>query len=572
VKLAGWVHRRRDHGGVVFVDLRDRSGLMQVVVSPSEEGAYATAERLRSEFVVAVSGAVRLRPEGTSNPNLPTGEVEVAATDIEIVAESETPPFPIEDRVEAGDEVRLKYRYLDLRRAEMQRILRLRHRVNATTRNFLDSEDFTEVETPTFSKSTPEGARDYLIPSRLYPGTFYALLQSPQLFKQLLMISGIDRYFQIVRCFRDEDPRADRQPEFTQLDVEMSFAGQDDVIDLAERLMTRIVREAVGAQLATPFPRVTFAEAMSRFGADPPDLRFGLELTELTEAFAATNVRVFRTALDAGGAVIGLKLEGGGTLSRSDLDRLAEVARRFGAGGLAWVAFEEDGISSPLRAALAEDEIDGVRQRTGAVSGDLVLLVSDRRDVAQRSIGEVRLELADMRGLRPSPAADDPEAWKFVWVVDRPLVEWNEKERRWDPLHHPFTSPRPDEESLLDEDPGSVRAMAYDLGLNGWELGGGSIRIHRPDLQRKVLELIGVDGRQAEARFGWFLRAFDFGAPPHGGIAFGWDRLVALLAGKDNIREVIAFPKASSMADLLTGAPDEVGEDQLAELHIKIVR
>jgi aspartyl-tRNA synthetase len=583
VRLAGWVHRRRDMGGVVFLDLRDREGLVQVVARPdgveSEPGieaAYEVARRLRGEFVVTVSGTVSLRPPGTVNPNLPTGEVEVVAESIEILAEAAVPPLQIDEHAGAGEETRLRYRYLDLRRPEMQAILSLRHRVVSAIRAHYDAEGFIDVETPMLTKSTPEGARDFLVPSRLEPGKFFALPQSPQLFKQLLMVAGTDRYYQIVRCFRDEDPRADRQPDFTQLDVEMSFVDEEGVRVVTEAMLATVFRAAHGVTLPLPLPRLPYEDAMERYGTDKPDLRFGLEMIDLGPVFATSGVQVFRRALDAGGAAKGLVVPGWKDrgFGRKELDELTKVARAYGAGGLAWIVFDaaaEGGVSSPLAKFLSTEDVEALAKATGAGDGDLVLVVSDRRAVANRALGEVRLALADLLDLRPSLEPTDPEAWKLLWVTDMPLVEWNETEKRWDPVHHPFTAPRPEDEPLLESDPGSVRARAYDVVLNGWELGGGSIRIHRPDLQRRVFSLIGIDDERAEQRFGWFVKALDYGAPPHGGIAFGIDRMVALLAGKDNIRDVIAFPKTSSFTDLLTGAPDAVEEAQLKELHLRVV-
>jgi aspartyl-tRNA synthetase len=571
VTLAGWIHRRRDHGGVIFLDLRDREGRVQIVVHPDEQPeAHAAALRVRPEFVVRIVGEVRLRPPGTANPNLATGEIEVAASSIEVLAEAETPPFQVEDRIDASEEVRLRYRYIDLRRPEMQGLLRLRHRVGTAMRAHFDEEGFIEVETPMLTKSTPEGARDFLVPSRLEAGSFFALPQSPQLFKQLLMVSGLDRYYQLVRCFRDEDPRADRQPDFTQLDVEMSFVDEGVIYDTIERMMARIFRDALGIQVPTPFPRMAYADAMEAFGSDKPDLRFGLEMVEVTGVFAGGGVQVFRRVLDAGGAAKALVVPGQ-SLGRKELDNLTAVARRLGAGGLAWIRFEDGRIDSPLAKALSEGEVAALAAETGAKPGDTVLIVCDRREVAQRALGGVRLELADLLGLRPPFDAGDPGSFRLLWIVDPPLVEWNEGESRWDPTHHPFTAPKAEDEPLLESDPGKVRARAYDLVLNGWELGGGSIRIHRPELQRRVFSLIGIDEERAERRFGWFVRAFDYGAPPHGGIALGLDRMVALLANRDSIRDVIAFPKTSAFTDLLTNAPDRVDPAQLQELHIRVI-
>jgi aspartyl-tRNA synthetase len=576
VRLAGWVHRRRDHGGVVFLDLRDREGLVQVVVHPGQAPeAHAAAERLRQEFVVTVTGEVRLRPPANVNATIATGEVEVAASAIEVLTEAAVPPFQIEDRTEAGEETRLRYRYLDLRRPEMQGLLRLRHRVVSAIRGYYDAEGFYDIETPMLTKSTPEGARDFLVPSRLEPGTFFALPQSPQLFKQLLMVAGVDRYYQIVRCFRDEDPRADRQPEFTQLDVEMSFADEASVMTLTEGMLACALAEAHGVELVLPLRRMPFEEAMERYGTDKPDLRFALAMVDVGGVFAGSGVDVFRRALDAGGAAKALMVPGWAATGRGrkDLDELTRVARAAGAGGLGWFVVDGSapgGITSPLAKFLSEADVAALLAATDAAAGDLILVVSDRREVANRALGAVRLALADLLDLRPHLEPTDPEAWKLLWVTDMPLVEWNTTEGRWDPVHHPFTAPHPEDEGILESDPAAVRARAYDVVLNGWEIGGGSIRIHRPDLQRRLFALIGIDEQRAQERFGWFVRAFDYGAPPHGGIAFGIDRLLALLAGKDSIREVIPFPKTSSFTDLLTGAPDAVDAAQLKELHVSV--
>ncbi|MGH2810487.1 MAG: aspartate--tRNA ligase, partial [Actinomycetota bacterium] len=501
VKLAGWVHRRRDHGGVIFLDLRDRRGLVQIVVHPDEQPeAYRAAEKVRGEYVIAVEGLVRRRPPGSENPKLATGHVEVAASDIEVLSESETPPFPLEDRVEVGEDVRLRYRYLDLRREEMQRVLKLRHRTISAIRRYFDEEGFTEVETPLLNKSTPEGARDYLVPSRLQPGTFFALTQSPQLFKQLLMVAGIDRYYQIVRCFRDEDPRADRQPDFTQLDMEMSFVDEAMVQETVEAMMAAAVRAATGAEIARPFPRVDFAEAVTRFGNDRPDMRFGMEISELSDIFAETQIQVFRKTLDKGGSARGILVRGAG-FGRRDFDELADAARKLGAGGLAWVTYEAEGVSSPLAKFLTDREIEGLRERFGAEQGDSVLIVCDKPRVAAEVLGTLRVRLAGRLNLIPEHDPGDPASWNFLWIVNPPLVDFNEKESRWDPLHHPFTAPLPDDEHLIESDPGAVRARAYDVVLNGWEVAGGSIRIHRPDLQRRVFSLIGIDDEHAERRF-----------------------------------------------------------------------
>jgi len=570
VKIAGWVHRRRDHGGVIFIDLRDREGWVQVTLHPEEQPeAYAAAEKLRAEYVVAIEGDVHARPKGAENPNIPSGEVEVKASSIEVLAESETPPFLIEDDIDASEELRIRYRYLDLRRPQMLQMLRLRHKVVKAIRDFFDEEGFIEIETPIITKATPEGARDFLVPSRLEPGNFWALPQSPQLFKQLLMIAGVDRYYQIARCLRDEDPRSDRQFEFTQLDMEMSFVDQTTIIDTTERMFQRIFKDSLGLELQTPFPTMNYRESIERFGSDRPDLRYGLELIDVTPVFADTQIKMFQSVISKGGLAIAIRVEGQAQMARKDLDALALVAKNLGAGGLAWIGFKEDGISSPLVKVLSEAEIEGVRKTSGASTGDLVLVVCDADPNAFMAMGAVRTELAGRLDLIPALVVEDPEAWKFLWVVDPPLFEWSEEEKRWDPVHHPFTAPKAEQESLLDSDPGAVTAEAYDIVLNGWEVGGGSMRIHRPDLQRKVFGLIGIDEETAKRRFGWFLKAFEFGAPPHGGIAPGIDRIVAKMMGLDHIRGVIPFPKTGAYTDPMTDAPDPVDERTLKELHLK---
>lgn len=570
--LTGWVHSRRDHGGVIFLDLRDREGLAQVVLHPREQAAaYEIAESVRGEYVLLVHGRVRRRLPGAENPNLGTGEVEVAADAIRILSRAQTPPFQIEDRIDVKEEIRLKYRYLDLRRPEMQRGLKLRHKAISAIRRYFDSQGFIEVETPMLNKSTPEGARDYLVPSRLQPGTFFALQQSPQLFKQLLMVAGLDRYYQIVRCFRDEDPRSDRQPDFTQLDMEISFAGEEVIKALTEQMFAAVLRETVGVEIPTPFPQMSHAEAIDRYGSDKPDQRFGLELVDLTKVFAGTGVQMFRKVLDGEGAVKGLRIPGGAGISRKETEALVSVARDFGAGGMAWISYGHGEPTGPLSRVLTPEEVCGVQEQAGAGTGDLVLIVCDALDTARRSLGEVRLALARKLNLRPELPPSDPQAWKFLWVVDAPMVEWNATQNRWDPTHHPFTAPHDSDVEMIQTDPGNVRSRSYDAVLNGWEVAGGSIRIHRPELQRSVFGLIGMDEARAERMFGWFVDAFKYGAPPHGGIAVGIDRLVALLAGKESIREVMAFPKSSAMTDVMTGAPDAVDEDLLKELHIKLV-
>jgi aspartyl-tRNA synthetase len=561
VTLCGWVARQRDHGGVTFVDLRDREGLIQLVFHPEEQPqAHAAAQRFKTESVVRVVGEVRPRPEGTVNPDLPTGEVEVAVRTVEVLAPSETPPFPVEDRVEASEELRLRYRYLDLRRPEMTTILRLRHTINRIVREHMEARGFLEVETPILTRSTPEGARDFLVPSRLWQGTFYALPQSPQQLKQLLMVAGQDRYYQIVRCLRDEAPRADRSFEFTQLDVEMSFVTEEDVFALIEPLYARIVQDTQGVTVATPFPRMTFDEMTARYGSDKPDLRYGMELADLGGVFAATGFRAFGTALAEGGVVKALAAPGGARLSRKELDQLVQVTKERGAGGLVWIVVEEQGIRSPVEKHLAPEEVDGVLRATGAGPGDLVLIVADRADRANVALDGLRRQLADRLGLVPEGE------WAFCWMTEPPLFEWSDEEGKWVSVHHPFTAPA----DPGDLDPATAKARAYDLVLNGFEVGGGSIRIHHPELQERVFERLGLTHEEAEEKFGHLLRAFRYGAPPHGGIAMGMDRIVMLMAGKDAIRDVTAFPKSQSGADPLTGAPAPVSEDQLRELGLRL--
>jgi aspartyl-tRNA synthetase len=561
VVLAGWVAHRRHHGGVVFLDLRDREGVVQVVVHPRDAPeAFAAASAVRLESVVRVEGEVRLRPEGTANPALATGEVEVAARRIDVLSEADPPPFPVEDRVEADEAVRLRYRYLDLRRPEMTRLLRLRHRVTRSIRDFFDERGFVEVETPALTRSTPEGARDFLVPSRLQRGKVYALPQSPQQFKQLLMVAGLDRYYQIARCFRDEDPRADRQFEFTQLDVEMSFATEEDVFALVEAMFVRVMREALGVEVAIPFARLTYDQAMARFGTDKPDTRYGMELADLSGAFSGTAFRAFASVLEAGGVVKGLAAPGAAGWPRKELDRLVEEARARGARGLVWVAFAGSEVRTSAGRHLSEEEVRAVREATGAGPGDLALLVADQPSRAAVALDGLRRHLAARLGLVPRGR------WDFVWVTDPPLFEWGEEEGKWVSVHHPFTAPVGD-----DLDPRTARARAYDLVLNGYELGGGSIRIHRPDVQRKVFEVLGLTPEQTEAQFGHLLEAFRYGVPPHGGIALGLDRVVMVLAGRETIRDVIAFPKTQLGTELLTGAPADPAPEQLAALGIRFV-
>ncbi len=560
-RVAGWVHRRRDHGGLIFVDLRDRSGILQLVFHP-ENGAdlFAAAERLRGEYVVSVGGEVVLREERNVNPDLPTGEIELQASDMQLLAESLTPPFPLDEDIELDETLRLRHRALDLRRRPMVEALVLRHEVVQAMRTALHAEDFLEIETPILTRSTPEGARDFLVPARNAPGKFYALPQSPQLFKQLLMIGGYERYFQIARCFRDEDLRADRQPEFTQLDLEMSFVDGDDVIGVNERMMAKVF-EAGGLDIAPPpYKRMCYDEAMGRFGSDRPDTRFGLEIFDVSEHLRSSGFKVFASVLGSGG-VVRMINAGAREVPRSELDDLTGVARRFGAGGLVWAFVLQDGTwRSPIAKFLSAEEIAAVTGAMDATPGDLLLAVADTKSTAAAALGALRLNLAERWDLIPEGRHD------VLWVVDFPMFGYNESEGRWDALHHPFTSPTGD----LD-DPGSLRSNAYDLVVDGWELGGGSIRIHDPAVQSRVLEIIGMDEEEAESRFGFLLEALRFGAPPHGGIAFGIDRVVALLAGRDSIRDVIAFPKTASGSDPLTGAPARVNEGQLRELGLRML-
>ncbi len=563
-RVAGWVHRRRDHGGLIFIDLRDRTGIVQLVFHPDGSGdAFALGHELRAEDVLSAAGTIVRRSENTVNPDLPTGEFELQVASAERLADADTPPFQIEGfSGEVGEDARLRHRYLDLRREPMREALALRHRVTAAMREFLDGEGFLDIETPVLTRSTPEGARDFLVPSRLQRGSFYALPQSPQLFKQLLMVAGFERYYQIARCFRDEDLRADRQPDFTQLDIEMSFVDVDDVLDINERLMAHVFERTGGPSLELPIERLPYDEAMTRFGTDRPDMRFGLELADLSDALAETEFKVFRSVVESGGAVRGLNA-GRRELPRSELDALISRAQELGAKGLVWAFREGEGWRSPTAKFLSEAELRDLNGRLGAEEGDLLLVVADRRRVADAVLGQLRVELAERFDL--IPAGED----RLAWIVDWPLLEWNAEEDRWDPLHHPFTAPA----GQFDTDnPGEARALAYDLVWNGQEMGGGSIRIHRADVQRALFAALGIDAEEADARFGFLLEALRYGAPPHGGIAFGLDRIVQRLAGADSIRDVIAFPKTASGIDALTGAPAPVGELQLKELGIALHR
>jgi aspartyl-tRNA synthetase len=567
VTLAGWVHRRRDHGGLIFIDLRDRWGITQVVFNPDVSlAAHAVARDLRVEYVVRFTGEVHLRPPGLTNPDLPTGEIEVVAHQAEVLNAAKTPPFYVNEDAPVEEALRLRYRYLDLRRQRMQRNLVLRHQVVKFIRDFLSNQGFVEVETPILFKSTPEGARDYLVPSRVHPGKFYALPQSPQQLKQLLMVAGYERYFQIARCFRDEDQRGDRQPEFTQLDLEMSFVDREDIMDVIERLYTAIVEGISDKKLLfKPFPRLTYREAMDRFGTDRPDLRFGMELADVSDLVAESDFRVFSDTVAAGGLVKGLAVPAGAGYSRKQIDELTALVKEFGARGLAWLALPEAGEPrSSFARFLSDEQVRAIVRRLDGKAGDLLLLVADRPEIANEALARLRASLGERLGLR------DPDLLAVCWVIDFPFVMWNEEEGRWDPSHHLFTAPMDQDTPLLDTDPGRARGKQYDLVCNGYEIAGGSIRIHRRELQEKVFALIGLSLQAAREQFGHMLEAFEYGTPPHGGIATGIDRFVMLLAGEPNIREVIAFPKSQSAADLMAGTPSPVAPEQLETLHLRL--
>lgn len=568
VSLMGWVHRRRDLGGLIFVNLRDRSGLVQLLFGP-EQSAYAQARELNREDVIYAHGTVVARTPENINPKLPTGEIEIRIEELKILNRAKTPPFTIDvvdPAQEAQELVRLEYRYLDLRRPELQKNFALRHQVFLDIRNFLSERGFYEIETPMLTKSTPEGARDYLVPSRTFPGKFFALPQSPQLFKQLLMIAGFEKYFQIARCFRDEDLRADRQPEFTQLDLEMSFVFDErPITELIEELISFLFEKHLEVSVKRPFPKLSYAEAMERYGSDKPDLRFGLELIDLSQALAGSEFRIFAETLKSGGVIKGLILPGGAKYSRSQLTELEKQAQALGAKGLLWAKFTDQGIESPIAKFLSSQIVEGLQQATQARPGDLVVMIAGERKMANTVLGALRLELARREGLISK------DRWEFCWVLDFPLFQWDEQEQRLVSEHHPFTSPKAADLELLEKEPLKVRANAYDLVLNGIELGGGSIRIHNRELQQKIFDLLGLTKEEAEAKFGFFLRALEYGAPPHGGIALGLDRLIMLMAGANSIRDVITFPKTNTAYCPLTGAPVEVSEKQLRELGIKIV-
>jgi aspartyl-tRNA synthetase len=568
IDVAGWVHRRRDHGGVIFVDLRDREGLLQVVFDPDARAIFADAERLRSEFCLHIRGLVRARPAGLANPALASGQVELVAHELEILSRSETPPFHHDEAT--NEELRLKYRYLDLRREVMQKRLRLRHAVTRAMRSWLDENGFIDIETPMLTKATPEGARDYLVPSRTHPGQFFALPQSPQIFKQLLMMSGFDRYYQIVRCFRDEDLRAERQPEFTQLDIETSFLDQEQIVQMMEELVRHLFKAVLDTDLPNPFPRLTFAEAMRRYGSDKPDLRIPLEFVDIADLVRDSQFKVFAgPAANPKGRVVAMRVPEGGTkMTRKELDDLTPFVARYGAKGLAYVKVNEqakgrDGLQSPILKFLSDEAINGILSRTGAVDGDLIFFGADTAKVVNDAMGALRLKVGIDLGMQQS-------GWRPLWVVDFPMFEWDAEGKRWGAMHHPFTSPRDPDPAALRADPANSLANAYDIVLNGSEIGGGSVRIHNQEMQSTVFDLLGIGAEEAQKKFGFLLEALKFGTPPHGGIAFGLDRIVMFMAGTDSIRDVIAFPKTQTAADIMTDAPTVVSEEQLKELHIRV--
>ncbi|MDM5330894.1 aspartate--tRNA ligase [Neobacillus sp. CF12] len=566
ITLKGWVSKRRDLGGLIFIDLRDRTGIVQVVFNPDvSKEALETAEKIRSEYVLDIQGTVIAREDGTINPNLKTGKIEVQAESVTIINEAKTPPFSITDKTDASEDIRLKYRYLDFRRPVIFETLKMRHQVTKQIRDFLDSQGFLDIETPILTKSTPEGARDYLVPSRVHPGEFYALPQSPQLFKQLLMLGGIERYYQIARCFRDEDLRADRQPEFTQIDIETSFLGQEDILGLMEKMMTGLMKEVKGLEIPSPFPRMTYDEAMSRFGSDKPDTRFGLELVDLSEVVKESGFKVFSAAVANGGQVKAINVTGGAEkYSRKDIDALTEFVSVYGAKGLAWLKVDAEGLKGPIAKFFADEDSQALRTVLNANEGDLLLFVADKKSVVADALGALRSKLGKELGLI------DQSKFNFLWITDWPLLEYGEEEGRYYAAHHPFTMPVREDLPYLDTDPARVRAQAYDLVLNGYELGGGSLRIFERPVQEKMFSVLGFTPEEAQDQFGFLMNAFEYGTPPHGGIALGLDRLVMLLAGSTNLRDTIAFPKTASASDLLTNAPGEVSEAQLKELHLSL--
>lgn len=566
VLLKGWVQRRRDLGGLIFVDLRDRSGIVQVVFNPNiNKDALEIAEKLRSEYVVEVKGTVKKREEATINAKMKTGEIEVEATEIHILNKSKALPIKIENQTDATEEIRLKYRYLDLRREEMQETMKLRHNISQAFRHYLDDNDFYEMETPMLTKSTPEGARDYLVPSRVHPGEFYALPQSPQLFKQLLMVSGFERYFQITRCFRDEDLRADRQPEFTQLDIETSFMDQEEIMAMTEEMLSSVVKKVKGVEVPTPFPRMTYEEAMERYGSDKPDTRFGLELVNVNNIVSESGFKVFKNAVESGGKVSAINVKGAADqFSRKDIDKLTELVAVYGAKGLAWMKVDGETFTGPIAKFFSEEEVKQLSTKLDASNNDLLLFVADKASVVADSLGALRLKLGKDLGLI------DESKFNFLWVTDWPLFEYDEDEGRYHAAHHPFTMPQVQDVEKLEQDPANVKAQAYDVVLNGFELGGGSLRIYEKDLQEKMLKTLGFSDEEAKEQFGFLLEALEFGAPPHGGIALGLDRFVMILAGKTNLRDTILFPKTASASDPLTDAPSAVSTEQLDELFLKL--
>nr|WP_106780095.1 aspartate--tRNA ligase [Lysinibacillus timonensis] len=565
VVLKGWVQRRRDLGGLIFVDVRDRTGIVQVVFGDTAPDALVIADKIRNEYVVEIEGEVILRDESQVNPNIKTGKIEVVASAISIINEAKTPPFAIEDKVEINEEVRLKYRYLDLRRPVMYNTFKLRSDITRSIRNFLQNEGFLEVETPILTKSTPEGARDYLVPSRVHEGEFYALPQSPQLFKQLLMVSGFEKYFQIARCFRDEDLRADRQPEFTQVDIETSFMSMDEIIEMNERLLQTVMKEVMDIDLQLPLQRMPYSEAMGRYGSDKPDVRFDLELVQLSEIVRDSSFKVFAQAVDNGGEVKAINVKGSADkFTRKDIDALTEFVAIYGAKGLAWIKVTEEGLTGPIAKFFEGEIVDTMMKATNAEPGDLLLFVADKSSVVAASLGALRMKLGKELGLI------DESKFAFLWITDWPLLEYDEDEGRYSAAHHPFTRPFDEDVEKMDTNPSEVRAQAYDIVLNGYELGGGSLRIYEPKLQEKMFKLLGFSEEEAREQFGFLLEAFEYGVPPHGGLAFGLDRFVMLLAGRTNLRDTIAFPKTATASDLLTNAPSEVSPAQLKELHLKI--
>ncbi|WP_339064175.1 aspartate--tRNA ligase [Tepidibacillus marianensis] len=565
VVLTGWVQKRRDLGGLIFIDLRDRSGIVQLVVNPgTSKEAHDIADKVRSEFVIAVKGMVVKRSKETVNSNMETGEIEIELKEMEIINEAKNPPFFIQDNIDIDETLRLKYRYLDLRRNEMKNTLILRHQAMTFMRNFLDQQGFLDIETPMLTKSTPEGARDYLVASRKHPGHFFALPQSPQLFKQLLMVSGFERYYQITRCFRDEDLRADRQPEFTQVDIEMSFMPLQELQDLMEEMMVGLFKETIGYEIPRPFPRMPYKDAMDRYGSDKPDIRFGMEIRDLTEVFSGSEFKVFKSTIENGGLIKAINAKGAAHYSRKDVDLLTEYVARYGAKGLAWLAFKEEGVKGSITKFVTEEEMSSLRQVLEVEEGDLILIVADTKKVVVDALGNLRLKLGKDLNLIPN------DVYRFLWVTDFPLLAYDEEEGRYVAEHHPFTMPKVEDIPLLDSDPLQVRAQAYDMVLNGYEIGGGSMRIYKQDIQEKMFKTLGFSKEEAWDKFGFLLEAFEYGTPPHGGIAFGLDRIIMLLAKRNNLRDTIAFPKTAGANCLLTGAPSLVDHKQLNELHLEI--